>query len=100
MRVIGAEHNLEDADVESRGMGQNGEDLVLSPAFRRLLNLDFECKSVEALNVAKTFFDHYKKYKDRPSLKLLAHKRNRQEPLVTLLWTDFIQLLRKTIDNK
>jgi hypothetical protein len=80
-------------------MGQNGEDLVLSPAFRRLLNLDIECKSVESLNVAGTFFEHFRKYQTKPSLKLLTHKRNRQEPLVTLLWTDFLHLLRRTLPD-
>jgi hypothetical protein len=99
LRKLAAPYGLEDADCESRGMGQNGEDIILSPAYRRLLNLDIECKSVQKLVVPTTFFEHYGKYKAKPSLKLLTHKRNRQEPLVTLLWTDFLNLIRRTLPD-
>lgn len=99
LRKLAEPYSLESADCESRGMGQQGEDLVLTPAFRRLLNLDIECKAVEALNVTAEFFEHYRKYKDRPSLKLLTHTKNRQEPLVTLLWTDLLQILKRNLPN-
>lgn len=100
LRAIGAKHGLEDDDVVSTGMGQSGVDIQLSPQARRLFNLAIECKSVEALSVVKVFCDHYKRYKDQPSLKLLAHKRNRTEPMVTLLWSDFLRMFEETIGAK
>lgn len=85
---------LDPADVESRGMGQNGVDIILTPAAKRVLDLDIETKAVEALNIFATFCDHYTKYKDSPALKLLTHTKNRKEMLVTLRWADFLPLLK------
>lgn len=99
LRAIGSDYGLENADAESRGMGQQGEDIILSPAFRKLLDLDIECKNVEHLNVVDTFLTHNEKYEDRPSLKLLTHTRNHSKPLVTLLWSDFITILRRILPD-
>lgn len=97
LREVGAQHGLQPEDVESRGMGQQGEDIILTPAYRQLLNLDIECKARESLVVPTVFEDHYAKYKDKPSLKLLIHKRNRTEPLVTLRWADLLNLLKRIL---
>jgi hypothetical protein len=37
--------NFREGDIESRGMGQSGEDIILSPHARDLLPLSIECKS-------------------------------------------------------
>lgn len=84
-----------DGDIESRGMGQSGCDLILSPAAEKVFPFDIECKNRESLNVTSTFWKHYKKYQDRPTLKLLVHSRNHSEPLVTIRWEDFVQMLKK-----
>jgi hypothetical protein len=84
---------LEDGDVESRGMGQSGVDIILSPAARRILDLAIECKNCETLNVHKIFTEHYNKYKDSKALKILVHSKNRSETLATLKWTDLLVLL-------
>jgi hypothetical protein len=75
-------------------MGQNGVDLILSPAAQRVFNLSIECKNVEKLNVPAVFKEHYEKYPDS-SLKLLVHCRNHSEPLVTLRLEDFVAHLDK-----
>jgi hypothetical protein len=74
-------------------MGQAGEDVILSPTAKRLFNLCIECKNVESLNTIKVFCDHYTKYAAIPALKLLIHKRNRTEPLVTLRWEDLLRII-------
>jgi hypothetical protein len=79
-------------------MGQSGEDIILSPAYRKLLNLDIECKNVENLVVPTIFTEHFNKYKHKPSLKILTHKRNRTEALVTLRWVDFLNILRRLVN--
>ena len=42
---------LEDDDIKSQIMGVNGEDIVLSPAARKLIPYSIECKNVERLNI-------------------------------------------------
>ena len=42
---------LEDDDIKSQTMGMGGEDIVLSPAAKRVIPYSFECKNVEKLNV-------------------------------------------------
>lgn len=92
--AIGAAYGLEADDVLSRSMGAAGTDVILSPAARRLFGaLAIECKNKETLNVVTTFHEHADKYKGQ--YPLLVHKRNRTEPLVTLLLDDYLELLKK-----
>lgn len=44
---------LEPDDIRSTSMGAPGEDLLLSPAARRLYPFSFECKNVEKINIWK-----------------------------------------------
>ena len=43
--------SLEEDDIKSQTMGMTGEDIVLSPAARKLIPYSIECKNVERLNV-------------------------------------------------
>lgn len=76
-------------------MGQNGVDVILSPAAQKIFDLAVECKNVEKLNVVTTFTKHYEHYKNHSSLKILVHSRNRTEPMVTLRLEDFLGLLER-----
>jgi len=42
---------LEEDDIKSQTMGMCGEDIVLSPAAKKLIPFSFECKNVEKLNI-------------------------------------------------
>ena len=42
---------LETNDIESQVMGMSGEDIVLSPAAKRVIPYSFECKNQERLNL-------------------------------------------------
>lgn len=95
LRAIGAKHGLVDDDIHSTSMGVSGVDILLSPAAKRVFNLAVECKQVEKLQVVPTFLEHYGKYASDASLKILVHGKNRAEPLVTMQFEDFIQLLDK-----
>lgn len=88
-------YGLENEDIEGRGMGQNGVDLILTPAARRHFDADIECKNVEKLNVVSVFIEHFKKYAAKPTLKLLIHRKNRTEAMVTLRWSDFLKVLKE-----
>ena len=97
-RVLGAKHGLVDGDIESRGMGQQGVDIIFSPAALKLFNHEIECKKHRQVRVPALFKEHFKKYKDTPALKLLFHEDNYSEPLVTMRAIDFIQLIGELIE--
>ena len=42
---------LEEDDIKSQTMGMTGEDIILSPAARKIIPYSFECKNVERLNI-------------------------------------------------
>lgn len=93
---IGKLYSLEPDDIMSRGMGQNGVDVMLSPAARKVFGqLACECKNVEALNVATTFKEHQDKYPNQTVL--LFHKRKKVEPLVTMTMAHFMTLLANQV---
>ena len=45
---------LEEDDIKSQTMGMTGEDIILSPAARKIIPYSFECKNVEKLNIWST----------------------------------------------
>tara|TARA_B100002052_G_scaffold167275_1_gene152332 strand:+ start:59 stop:562 length:504 start_codon:yes stop_codon:yes gene_type:complete len=49
--ILDAFPGLEDDDCRSTSMGCGGEDVLLSPAARRLVPLSIECKCQERLNI-------------------------------------------------
>lgn len=85
---------LEPDDITSRGMGQQGVDVILTPAARRILgDIAVECKNVEKLNVATTFRDHAAKYPK--ATPILVHHRNRQPKILCTIPLDhYLELLR------
>ena len=47
-------NSLESDDVRSITMGESGEDILLSPAARKLFPFSVECKNQEKLNIWKS----------------------------------------------
>lgn len=83
LRKLGEKFGLVDDDIVSRAMGQAGEDVVLSPAARKVFgDVRIECKNQETLNVSKIYHEHAAKYPN--NVCVLVHKKNGQQPLVTL----------------
>lgn len=96
-RTIGKVHGLVDADIESRGMGQQGEDIIFSPRAKELTDHSIECKKHRRVVVPRLFKEHFDKYKDTPSLKLLFHSNNNAEALVTLQAKEFLSLVERLL---
>ncbi len=98
LRKVAADMNLglEDGDIESREMGQQGTDIRLSPSAKALLDVCVECKKVESINVAAVFKKHFDNYeeKDPGSLKVLFHSKNRGQTLATIRAEDLMDMLR------
>ena len=82
---------LEPDDVRSTTMGDSGEDILLSPAARKLFPFSVECKIQEKLNIwssleqAETNAGGHK--------PLLVFKRNRSKTYIALEINDLLDLL-------
>ena len=82
--------NLEPDDIRSNPMGAPGEDLLLSPAARKVYPFTFECKNVEKLNIwsaIKQCKEHSKKHPP-----IVAFTRNGEETYVALPIKEFMEI--------
>jgi len=73
-------------------MGAGGEDLLLSPAARRIYPYSVECKNVEKLNIWEAIRQargHSDKHQP-----LVAFTRNGEESYVTIEMEEFLELCR------
>lgn len=91
-------YGLHEDDIKPAIMGQTGVDVIFSPAARELFDHAIECKKHAAVRIPYFFAEHYKKYKDDPSLKLLFSENNRSEPLVTMRAEDFMNLFEELLN--
>ncbi len=93
-----AQFGIEEGDFRSVSMGASGEDIILSPAAKKLVgDLRIECKNVEALNVVTIFWEHTEKYQGKPTL--LVHKRNKTKPLATITLERYLELLTNNVKH-
>lgn len=88
-RLLATFPSLEPADVRSTSMGASGEDLLLSPAARRLIPFSIECKNQEALNIWKALEQAVREHPP-----LLVFKRNGSEVYAALPFDSFLALLK------
>ena len=82
---------LEEDDVRSITMGDSGEDILLSPAARRLFPFSVECKNQEKLNIWSSLEQaESNRGKHTP---LLIFKRNRTKTYAVLEFDKLLELL-------
>lgn len=94
--LLALDSSLQPNDIQSRSMGAAGVDLILSPAAEASFGpLLIECKNQESLNVMATMREHVDKYKQSAGVPLLIHKKNGSPILVTMLWDDYLVMLKK-----
>lgn len=72
------DHGLEDGDIESIGMGQQGSDIVLSPAAKRLIPFDIECKNTEGFN-RNSAINQSESNSTNGRIPLVVFKRNKSK---------------------
>jgi|TARA_B100000508_G_scaffold134850_1_gene125996 hypothetical protein len=82
---------LEDDDVRSTTMGDSGEDVLLSPAARKLFPFSVECKNQEKLNIWSSL--EQAETNAGKHMPLLIFKRNRSKIYATLQLDDLMRLL-------
>lgn len=88
--------SLEQDDVRSTSMGAGGEDLQLSPAARKLIPYQIECKA-KAKSQIHTYYEQAKTHGDYQPLVIV--KMDRREPLVVVELAHFVQLLKRLHEN-
>ena len=84
---------LEPDDVRSITMGESGEDILLSPAARRLFPFSVECKSQEKLSI----WSSLEQAEDNSGnhIPLLIFKRNRSKTYAVLEFDELLKLLNE-----
>lgn len=81
---------LEPDDVKSTSMGAGGEDVLLSPAARKLFPYTVECKSRARIAVYE-WYEQAKGHKDHEPLVFI--KANHKLPLVIMSAEHFLKIL-------
>ncbi len=82
---------LEPDDVRSITMGDSGEDILLSPAARRLFPFSVECKAQESLSIWYAL--EQAESNAGKHIPLLVFKRNRSKTYAVLEFDKLLELL-------
>ena len=86
-------NQLEPDDVRSITMGDIGEDILLSPAARRLFPFSVECKNQEKLNIWSSL--EQAETNSGKHVPLLIFKRNRTKTYAVLEFDKLLELLNE-----
>lgn len=83
---------LEADDIRSTPMGAPGEDVMLSPAARKLIPYNIECKS-KATSQIHTYYEQAKTHGKHEPLVIV--KKDRSIPLAVVSLDHFLELIKK-----
>lgn len=83
-----------DGDIQSRSMGSQGTDIVLSPHAKKVIPFDIECKNAEAWHIDK-WWDQTQANTEDGRFGLLIIKKNRKKPLAIMDLDEFLKLTIK-----
>ena len=86
-------NSLESDDVRSITMGESGEDILLSPAARKLFPFSVECKNQEKLNIWKSL--EQSETNSGKHTPIVIFKRNRTRTYVALEFKKLLELLNE-----
>ena len=87
--------DINPGDILSTAMGQGGCDLYLSPAARSAFPFGVEAKRCESISLPAWWKQCESNASKVALTPLLVFKRNREEPLAVLRWSDLLALLRQ-----
>lgn len=93
--ILNIFHTLTENDVASRGMGQQGTDIVLSEAARVHFPFAVECKSLKSIAVYKYYEQAKSNAKELEPILFI--KQNNDRPLVILDATYFFNLFERSL---
>ena len=86
-------NQLEPDDVRSVTMGESGEDILLSPAARKLFPFSTECKNQEKLNIWSSL--EQAETNSGKHIPIVIFKRNRSKTYVALEFEKLLELLNE-----
>ena len=89
--------SLHEDDIKSQTMGMPGEDIVLSPAARKLIPYSFECKNKERLDLWKSLEQAADNCGGRAPV--LVIKRNRSGVYAVVQLNTFFDLIGEDNDK-
>ena len=90
--LLGIFPHLSADDIRSTSMGAGGEDILLSPAARRVLPYTFEAKNQERVSIW-TAIEQARKNNPCAHTPVVVFKKNGEQPHVALPWSHFLQML-------
>lgn len=85
-------NQLEPDDCTSRSMGANGEDILLSPAARKLVPYSFECKNIAAF-VGYNYLGQAESNCPKNAKPVAVVKANHKKPVVIMYLEDWMEML-------
>ncbi len=89
---------LKPDDVISTSMGNQGEDVTLSPRARELLPISIECKNRKAFAIYKDYLQS--EHNCKGFEPVLVIKQNRSEPLAVIDLEYLLDLIKLSIDKR
>ena len=89
---------LEPDDIKSQTMGMSGEDIVRSPAARKICTFSFECKNTEVLQMWKAIEQCETNSPDN-NPPAIVFKKNGKEPYVAIPFNIFCDMLQAENDR-
>jgi len=90
-RLVTSFTSLEPDDIKAAIMGENGEDIKLSPAARKIIPYSFECKNQERLNIWSSLQQAEENCEDRHPV--LVFKRNRSKTYAVIEFDKFLSFI-------
>jgi len=93
-KILSLFPKLEPDDCTSTSMGAGGEDILMSPACRRLFPYSVECKSFKAFAIYKVM-EQAEANCPTNAEPLVIIKANRQRPLAIMDAEHFFKLAKK-----
>ena len=95
-RLVTSFPSLEDDDIKVAIMGENGEDIKLSPAAKKAIPYSFECKNQERLSIWESLNQAEENCEDR--VPVLVFKRNRSKTYAVIEFDKFTKLIGEDND--
>lgn len=92
-------NGLDEGDIRSTSMGAFGEDILFSPAARKLFPFSIECKNVEKFNVWGAI-DQCLVNTPKDCSEMIVFTKNHKKTYVALPFEKFLEIYKVYLDAK
>lgn len=93
-KLLAAYPELEPDDIKSIGMGQQGNDIELSPAARKLIPYAFEVKARARVSLIYDALEQAEKSDKHQLTPVAVVKADRKKPVVVMDLDHFVSLIK------